>query len=31
MGLENVVEMDGGFTAWKKAGLPIEERARKKA
>jgi len=31
MGLENVVEMDGGFTAWKKAGLPVEERARKKA
>ena len=31
MGLENVVEMDGGFTAWKNAGLPVEERARKKA
>jgi rhodanese-related sulfurtransferase len=29
MGLENVVEMDGGFTAWKNAGLPVEERARK--
>jgi rhodanese-related sulfurtransferase len=31
MGLDNVVEMDGGFTAWKNAGLPVEERARKKA
>jgi rhodanese-related sulfurtransferase len=31
MGLPNVVEMDGGFTAWKNAGLPVEERARKKA
>ena len=31
MGLENVVEMYGGFTAWKNAGLPVEERARKKA
>ena len=30
MGLENVVEMDGGFTAWTKAGLPVEERAPKK-
>jgi rhodanese-related sulfurtransferase len=31
MGLEGVVEMDGGFTAWKAAGLPVEERAKKKA
>ena len=31
MGLEHVAEMDGGFTAWKKAGLPVEERPRKKA
>ena len=30
MGLEPVSEMDGGFTAWKKAGLPVEERPRKK-
>ena len=31
MGLEPVCEMDGGFTAWKAAGLPVEQRARKKA
>lgn len=31
MGLEGVVEMDGGFTAWKAAGYPVEERTRKKA
>ena len=30
MGMDNVVEMDGGFTAWKNAGLPVEERAKKK-
>ena len=29
MGLERVVEMDGGFTAWKDAGLPVAERAKK--
>jgi rhodanese-related sulfurtransferase len=29
MGLEPVCEMDGGFTAWKKAGFPVVERARK--
>jgi rhodanese-related sulfurtransferase len=29
MGLERVVEMDGGFTAWKNAGLPVAERAKK--
>jgi len=31
MGLERVVEMDGGFTAWKDAGLPVAERAKKKS
>jgi rhodanese-related sulfurtransferase len=30
MGLERVSEMDGGFTAWKAAGHPVEERPRKK-
>ena len=30
MGLEGVTELDGGFTAWKAAGLPVEERAKKK-
>jgi rhodanese-related sulfurtransferase len=29
MGLEPVCEMDGGFTAWKAAGLPVAERPRK--
>jgi rhodanese-related sulfurtransferase len=29
MGLENVVEMDGGFTGWKNAGHPVEARAKK--
>jgi rhodanese-related sulfurtransferase len=29
MGLETVVEMDGGFTAWKNAGFPVAERAKK--
>ncbi|HET7340766.1 MAG TPA: rhodanese-like domain-containing protein [Methylomirabilota bacterium] len=29
MGLPRVVEMDGGFTAWKNAGLPVAERAKK--
>jgi rhodanese-related sulfurtransferase len=29
MGLERVVEMDGGFTAWKQAGHPVAERPRK--
>ncbi|WP_370251590.1 rhodanese-like domain-containing protein [Nioella sp.] len=24
MGLENVAEIDGGFTAWRAAGLPID-------
>ena len=31
MGLENVHEMDGGFTAWKSAGFPVEAREKKKA
>jgi rhodanese-related sulfurtransferase len=31
MGLEPVCEMDGGFSAWKKAGLPVEDKTRKKA
>jgi len=29
MGLEPVVEMDGGFTGWKNAGYPVAERAKK--
>jgi rhodanese-related sulfurtransferase len=29
MGLPAVVEMDGGFTAWKSAGHPVAPRARK--
>jgi rhodanese-related sulfurtransferase len=29
MGLEPVCEMDGGFTAWKAAGLPVADRPRK--
>jgi rhodanese-related sulfurtransferase len=29
MGLEPVCEMDGGFTAWKNAGYPVVERAKK--
>ena len=31
MGLENVYEMDGGFTGWKSAGFPVEAREKKKA
>jgi rhodanese-related sulfurtransferase len=30
MGLERVTELEGGFTAWKAAGLPVVERATKK-
>ena len=30
MGLEPVLEMDGGFAAWKKAGFPVAERSAKK-
>jgi rhodanese-related sulfurtransferase len=29
MGLEPVCELDGGFTAWKNAGYPVAERAKK--
>ena len=29
MGLENVFEMEGGFTGWKAAGHPVEARAKK--
>ena len=29
MGVENVSEMDGGFTAWKNAGHPVAEKAKK--
>src|SRR6185295_4579251 len=29
MGLEPVVEMDGGFTAWKSAGYPVADRTKK--
>jgi rhodanese-related sulfurtransferase len=29
MGLTPVCEMDGGFTAWKSAGYPVAERAKK--
>jgi len=31
MGLEGVTEIDGGFTAWKAAGLPVAEYAKKKS
>ena len=31
MGLEAVVEMDGGFAEWKKKGYPVAERPTKKA
>jgi len=30
MGLEPVCELDGGFTAWKAAGLPVADYQRKK-
>ena len=30
MGLPRVVEMEGGFTAWKNAGLPVAQREKKK-
>lgn len=29
MGLENVCEMDGGYTAWKNAGHPVAEKTKK--
>ena len=31
MGLESVVEMDGGFSEWKSKGFPVAERPSKKA
>jgi len=31
MGLAPVVEMEGGFTAWKNAGFPVAARPGKKA
>ena len=31
MGVERVCEMDGGFTAWKRAGYPMAERAPRKS
>ena len=31
MGFGPVCEMDGGFTAWKSAGLPTAERPKKKS
>jgi rhodanese-related sulfurtransferase len=30
MGLERVLDMEGGFNAWKERGLPVAERAQKK-
>src|SRR5262245_65779594 len=30
MGLPKVLEMDGGFTAWKNAGFPVAQRESKK-
>jgi len=30
MGLPRVLDMDGGFTAWKNAGYPVAQRASKK-
>lgn len=29
MGIERVAHIDGGFTAWREAGGPVEERTRK--
>ena len=31
MGLEGVSELEGGFSAWKSAGMPVGEYAKKKA
>ena len=31
LGLQSVVEMDGGFSAWKSKGYPVAERAAKKS
>jgi rhodanese-related sulfurtransferase len=30
MGYKNVANLDGGFAAWTKVGLPIQEMAKKK-
>ncbi|MBE7635544.1 rhodanese-like domain-containing protein [Sneathiella sp. P13V-1] len=30
MGLENVAHIDGGFSAWREAGAPIEEKSSRK-
>ncbi|NEX63251.1 rhodanese-like domain-containing protein [Noviherbaspirillum galbum] len=29
MGMDNVAHIDGGFGAWKKAGAPVEDKAKK--
>jgi rhodanese-related sulfurtransferase len=29
MGLERVLDMEGGFNAWKERGLPVAERPKK--
>ncbi|HEX2437514.1 MAG TPA: rhodanese-like domain-containing protein [Methylomirabilota bacterium] len=29
MGMENVTDIEGGFAAWKTAGMPVEERKKK--
>jgi rhodanese-related sulfurtransferase len=29
MGLDNVAHIDGGFTAWKEAGAPVADKAKK--
>ena len=31
MGLERVLDMEGGFNAWKERGLPVAQRPQKKA
>ncbi|MGH7395923.1 MAG: rhodanese-like domain-containing protein, partial [Candidatus Rokuibacteriota bacterium] len=30
MGLDSVVEMDGGFAEWKKKGYPVAEKSARK-
>ncbi len=30
MGLENVAHIDGGFSAWREAGAPVEEKSSRK-
>jgi 3-mercaptopyruvate sulfurtransferase SseA len=29
MGLSDVCHLEGGFSAWKKAGLPVQEKSAK--